>query len=165
MDAAAQLTGFTYDGTYDAHFDDYFITRIGNSAQTSNSFWGVLNNGAFTPTGGCNAQVQPGDSSLWLYDAFNMNIGLTITPAYAVTQAGSSIRILVTAQDIGGGSSSPYAGATLSGNGVRSDANGAVVFTAPTIPGCYQYKATTPGQGRSNAFYLNVVGSFPAIIE
>lgn len=164
-DAASMLTGFTYDGSFSPSFNDYFITRIGSTAQNGNSYWGVLNNGVFTTSGGCQAQVRPGDSSLWQWDAFNLYGLLTITPQYAVVAAGSPVSISVTTRSPNGGGSSPFGGAMLSGGGgLTSDANGNIAFTAPSAPGCYQYKAEGSGQGRSNAFYLNVVDGFPATI-
>lgn len=42
IDAASLLCGFTYDGTFDAQFDDFFIQRIGGTDQTGDDFWGIL---------------------------------------------------------------------------------------------------------------------------
>lgn len=165
MDAAGQLFGFSYDGSFSPSFNDYFITRIGSTQQAGNSYWGVLNNGVFTTSGGCGAQVRPGDSSLWQWDAFSLQTLLTITPSYAVAATGSQIKIKVTARSPNGGGSTERAGAVLSGDqGLVSDANGEITFTAPTVPGCYQYKATADRSGRSNAFFLNVVAGFPATL-
>ncbi|KAF2759619.1 hypothetical protein EJ05DRAFT_509351 [Pseudovirgaria hyperparasitica] len=165
-DAASQLTGFTYDGTFSPSFNDYFITRIGSTQQSGNSYWGVLNNGVFTTSGGCGAQVRAGDSSLWQWDAFNLNQLLTIAPQYAVVSVGSTVSITVTGRSPNGGPSSPFQGATLSGGqGLQSGSDGGITFTVPSEPGCYQYKASAGGSGRSNAFYLNVVSQFPSEIK
>ena len=159
------LTGYTYDGSFSPSFNDYFITRIGSTQQSGNSYWGVLNNGVFTSSGGCGAQVRPGDSSLWQWDAFNLQSLLTITPQYAVVTAGSPVSLKVTSRSPNGGGTSNFGGARLSGpDGPTSDSNGNIAFNAPSQPGCYQYKAEGSGAGRSNAFYLNVVDSFPATI-
>lgn len=164
MDAAAQVNGFTYDGTYSGNFNDYFITRIGATAQTGSQFWGVLQNGGFTTVGGCQAEVQAGDTSLWLYDAFNLQGGLEIEPQWAVASVGASVNIKVLSRDLNGGTAVPFQGATLSGTGAVSGVDGGVEVVAPGVPGCYVYKARAGRQGRSNAFYLNVVGGFPAVV-
>lgn len=53
---AATLCGFDFDGTFSSQFDDFFITRIGSSAETSNEYWGILIDFAFTPSGGCETE-------------------------------------------------------------------------------------------------------------
>lgn len=44
IDAASQLCGFAYDGTFSSQFDDFFITKIGtsDSTTTANEYWGIL---------------------------------------------------------------------------------------------------------------------------
>ena len=80
---AANLFGFSFDGTYSSQFQDFFITRIGQSSQTNNQFWGVLVDRIYTPTGGCQYQVQPGLEGLWAYDAFNKNVFLKVSSCLA----------------------------------------------------------------------------------
>lgn len=36
---AGALCGFDFDGTYNNQFQDFFISRIANSAQTATQFW------------------------------------------------------------------------------------------------------------------------------
>lgn len=76
---AACLANFSYDGTYSAPFDDFFITSIGDSAQTDAMFWGLLLNYVFTPVGGCQQETKEGDDVLWAYDAFNANSFLELS--------------------------------------------------------------------------------------
>ncbi|KAG8787180.1 hypothetical protein FRC12_015843 [Ceratobasidium sp. 428] len=71
LDDAAKLTHFAWDGTYSTTYDDYFVTKIGGSAQTDSQFWGVLLNWHFTSVGGCQQKVATKDEILWAYDAFN----------------------------------------------------------------------------------------------
>lgn len=162
IDQAALQNGFTYDGTYSGSFQDYFITRIGDTAQTSSQFWGVLQNLAFTPAGGCQTEVltQPGGEDLWAFDAFNKNFFLTIDLDYAVVRPGASVSLTVSGADGNGGNLSPIAGASIAGTGATSDGSGRVTFTAPMNEGCYQYKATRSDSIRSKAFYLTVLNSF-----
>jgi hypothetical protein len=79
LDAAAALVGFTYDGTYDSQFQDFFITRIGQSRQTATQFWGLLRNEQFTPTGGCQEEVMQTDRTLWAFDAFSKSFFLKVS--------------------------------------------------------------------------------------
>ncbi|PNS15950.1 hypothetical protein CAC42_4351 [Sphaceloma murrayae] len=154
-DAAAQLAGFTYDGSYSNAFQDYFITRIGDSVSTSNQFWGVLRNGQFTPAGGCQSRVSAGDKTLWAFDAFTKNAFLSVAPDYVAARAGQgTITVTVSNTDNGnvvGGAS--FAGGTSGGDGK-------VTFNVPSVPGCYQYKATRSDAIRSNAVYVAVYDAF-----
>lgn len=79
IDAAGRLIGFDFDGTYNTQFQDFFITRISTVAQTSNAFWGILDNYQFTPTGGCQYGAFPGSRILWAYDAFSRNAFLKVS--------------------------------------------------------------------------------------
>ena len=80
---AANLFGFSFDGSYSSQFQDFFITSIGQSTQTNYQFWGVLVDRIFTPAGGCQSQVQPGLEGLWAYDAFNKNAFLKVSSCLA----------------------------------------------------------------------------------
>jgi hypothetical protein len=64
LDSASRLCGFGYDSTYDSEFQDYFITSIGNTTQTSTISWGLLKNFQFTPVGGCQEEPAPTDEIL-----------------------------------------------------------------------------------------------------
>jgi len=61
VDEVARQSGFDYDGSYSTAFQDFFITRIGQSAQRCHKYWGVLLNEQFIPTGGCQSQFRNGD--------------------------------------------------------------------------------------------------------
>lgn len=79
IDEAGREFGFDYDGTWNSQYDDYFISRIGQTSQTSNQFWGVLTNEVFTPTGGCEYLSFNGDRGLWAFDVFNKNYPLIVS--------------------------------------------------------------------------------------
>lgn len=158
LDAASKLNGFPYDGTYDSTYADYFIESIGATSQTSTQFWGVLSNEVFTPAGGCQSETVNGLRSLWAFDAFNANGFLTVQPDYAVAEAGQGSVTIQIESASGSGSSINYGGASIAGQVSGSD--GMVTIPIPSVPGCYQYKATAQGQIRSNAFYLNVYDQF-----
>src|SRR5918997_3745412 len=45
LDDAAKLGGFSWDGSWNDGFDDYFVSRVGPDSQTSSQFWGVFVDG------------------------------------------------------------------------------------------------------------------------
>lgn len=71
-DDAMRLTGQSFDGTWGSQ-QDYFVTRFGPDGQQAGSaaYWGIIVNGIYTSVGGCQYRLNAGDSTLWLYDAFN----------------------------------------------------------------------------------------------
>jgi hypothetical protein len=76
-DDAMRLTGRDFDAQWYPGFDDYFLQRFGPDAQDESAYayWGILVNGIYTSVGGCQYGLNPGDASLWVYDAFtNRNL-------------------------------------------------------------------------------------------
>ncbi|KAI3321321.1 hypothetical protein HD806DRAFT_205305 [Xylariaceae sp. AK1471] len=155
LDAAAQLSSFSYDGTYSESFEDYFITSISASPQTSDDFWGILVNGQFTPTGGCQFEVGNGDETLFAFNAFNKVAFLKVTPEYAVAEVGSGTVTITVTDTISG---NPQEGVSFGGQ--YTDVDGHATISVPDVSGCYKLKATNSDAVRSNAFYLTVVDSF-----
>lgn len=150
LDAASKLAKFPYDGTFDQKFDDYFITSISTSTETSTMFWGLLLNYQFTPVDGCQQEVKPGDNVLWAFDAFNKVYFLKVTPQELVAEKGSTHKVTVT----DGTTGVPVPNAVI--DGVTTDASGkaALVFRKT---GVFEYKATRSDSLRSNALYVAVV--------
>ena len=154
IQAAARLNGFGFDGSWDSQFQDFFITSIAGRAQTSNQFWGVLRDFQFTLTGGCQSLNSPGEG-LWAFDAFNKNYFLRLSSDYAIVKPGDTVSLSILGSQGGSGSSDPVSGASFAGQ--TTGADGSVTFTAPSTPGCYQYKAERSDSIRSPAFYLTVM--------
>lgn len=146
---ASSTCGFGFDGTFDTTFDDYFITSIGGSAQTSTQFWGLLRNFQFTPSGGCQTAVAAGDDVLWAFDAFNKVYFLKATVSAAETTLGSPVTVTVT----DGSSGVAVPGAQI-GN-VVTDANGKAVLLF-TKKGAFSLKASRSDSIRSNAVIVTV---------
>lgn len=149
LDAASKLAKFPFDGTYSATFSDFFITSIGTSTQTSTQFWGLLVNYQFTPVGGCQAEVKPGDEVLWAFDAFNKNAFLKVEPRAITAKKGQTKTVTVT----DGSTGTAVQGAVI--DGVTTDANGKAVLTFPKR-GVFTYKATKADAIRSNALVVLV---------
>lgn len=70
---AMRSIGQDFDGQWYPGFDDYFIQRFGPDAEDAGTaaYWGILVNGIYTSVGGCQYGLNPGDQTLWVYDAFN----------------------------------------------------------------------------------------------
>jgi hypothetical protein len=157
LDEAACRFGFPYDGSWSPAFDDYFITSIDDSTQTSTQFWGLLLNYQFTPVGGCQQQTQPSDNVLWAYDAFNAVNFLQASPNSdfsSMTGVGNvGVQKYLYVRD--GSTSTPISGASIAG--AITDANGRATVSFTTA-GTFSFKATKSGSIRSNAVKI-IVGS------
>src|SRR4051794_5218491 len=70
LDTAAVASGFTWDGTWFASFEDFGVERIADTSQTSTEFWAVLVNYQFTSEGGCQQEVKPKEEVLWAFNGF-----------------------------------------------------------------------------------------------
>jgi len=150
LDAASKLAGFTYDGTFDTEFDDFFITRISTSTETSTMFWGLLVNFQFTPVGGCQFETKTGDHVLWAFDAFNKVYFLKVEPEAAVVKVGGSLTVTVT----DGMTGVVVPGAEI--DGVATNAAGMATLKFAKV-GVFQFKATRSDSLRSNALIVAVV--------
>ncbi|MFI9012077.1 hypothetical protein ACIGNX_33040 [Actinosynnema sp. NPDC053489] len=143
LDDGARLGGFTFDGTYWASFDDFFITRVAGDEQTATEFWGILLNKEFTPVGGCQQQVAFGDEVLFAFDAFSKSHVLSLSGP-AVARVGKPATYKV----VDASSGAPIAGATV--NGATTDANGEVTLTHTAV-GAVRVKADRADSIRSNS--------------
>jgi hypothetical protein len=145
----ASLTGaFSWDGTYDTTYDDFFITTIGPDTGTANNFWGLFLNWQYAPAGGCQVEVHPGDQVLFAY--VGMTDGLLELQGPSSVATGQPYTVAVLAHD-GSGHTTPAAGASV--GGATTDANGNATLTFSS-PGEQHLKAIKSGDARSNG--LNV---------
>jgi len=162
---AAEEGHFTFDGTFDTEFDDFFITRIASDSETDTEFWGLLLNYQFTPVGGCQQEVKEGDQILWAYNAFNLNAFLKLTPSKPyddVAVEKKDFEVLV----IDGSSGDKIEGANVTvvagphgtvGTTVgTSVANGTAELKFEKV-GLYEIKAEKPGALRSNGIEVLVI--------
>jgi hypothetical protein len=149
LDSAAAKKGFTWNGTWFEEFEDYFIESIGDSTQTSTEFWGVLVNFQFTPVGGCQQIVHPGEEVLWAFNAFEKSHFLKLKKA----KHAAPDTVLVT----DGSTGQPIEGATVgpvnNTAGVTTNAQGEATLSF-AHPGKYRVKASRSDSLRSNALVL-----------
>lgn len=142
LDDGARLGGFTWNGTYDTAFNDYFIERIGPDPQTDSEFWGQFVNSQPSQVGGCQEIVKSGDGVLWAFDAFSKeNVLKLVSPTSATTGRPFTVRVT------DGGNGQPQSGATV--GGATTDASGNAQLTY-SEPGIFRLKAERPSSVRSN---------------
>ncbi|WP_406064366.1 DUF4430 domain-containing protein [Streptomyces sp. NBC_01077] len=61
LDHAAKRNGFTWDGTWYASFDDYAVDTVEGASGGGSAYWSISVNGAPTPVGGCQFEMENGD--------------------------------------------------------------------------------------------------------
>ncbi|OEV07972.1 DUF4430 domain-containing protein [Streptomyces nanshensis] len=69
LDDAAQAADFTWDGTWYASYEDYFVTTIDGDAQTADAYWNISVNGEATSVGGCQHKLSAGDDVAFTWTA------------------------------------------------------------------------------------------------
>jgi hypothetical protein len=150
LDDADRASGFTWDGTYDSGFDDFFISRIGPDTNTGapafQPYWGLFLNWVATSVGGCQQRVQAGDRVQFLYSSFGQPL-LELTGAPAKAATGEAFTVDVRQHD-GNGASVPAAGASVAGGTTGGDGSAQVSFDSS---GVKRLKATRSDAVRSNA--------------
>ncbi|MEU5164663.1 DUF4430 domain-containing protein [Streptomyces sp. NPDC020875] len=70
LDDAARKHGFTWDGTWYASFDDFFVDTIKNVSGGASAYWSIAVNGTPTPVGGCQFKLNPGDQVSFTWTSF-----------------------------------------------------------------------------------------------
>lgn len=148
---AGRLKHFTFDATFFTEFDDYFITRIADSAQTDTQFWGILLNFVFTPVGGCQQQVASFDHVLWAFDAFNAQHFLKLEGPRIVHRGKPAIFTVVDGLN---NTNTPIANATV--GGATTGADGQVTLSFENL-GVHSLKATRADSIRSNRLDVLVI--------
>lgn len=69
LDDAARVNGFTWDGTWYASFDDYFVETIKGVKGDATAYWNISVNGTSTPVGGCQFKLNAGDAVAFTWTA------------------------------------------------------------------------------------------------
>jgi len=140
LDDGAKEGGFSFDGPYNAGFDDFFISRIASDSESATEFWGNVTNFEFSNFGGCQTRVKSGDEVLWVLGGFGKPLLNLSGPISART--GQSIGVRVT----DGTDNTPAAGASVGGKLTGADGRASISFATA---GVYNLKATRAGSVRS----------------
>ena len=148
LDDAARLAGFSWDGTYDASFSDFLISRVASDTVDSSHYWSLYVNSAFANYGGCGQRVRTGEDVLWAHSDFATSQSLRLSgPTTART--GEAFGVTVT----NGPGGVPQAGASVGGALTGADGVAGLSFAAP---GVYRLKAERADSIRSNALSVCV---------
>ncbi len=150
LDDAAKLGGFTWDGTWDMTFSDYFpYSRIGPDAiDPSTHYWSLWRNWHFADFGGCGQRVNQGDDIVWAYEDFTTSPLLQLTGPNA-THPGEGISVKV----VDGQTGIAQAGATVGGATTGADGQATLSFADA---GIYRVKADRADAIRSNTLVVCV---------
>lgn len=133
--------------TFDPKYDDFFITRIGDTTQTDKEFWRLFLNFKDTK-GGCQQEVKSTDKILWAFNGFNKKYFLSLSGP-ETAQVNQPITVTV----IDGVSNVPIQGASVGGR--LTDADGHATLTFNTV-GVHVLKAEREDSIRSNALKVTV---------
>jgi hypothetical protein len=149
MDDGSIAAGFTWDGSWDNSFQDFFINRIGPDTNTGapnyQPYWGYYLNGVATQIGGCQQQVKQGDSVLFAYANFGQPLLQLAAPSSAAT--GESFQVTVQQND-GNGNLTPAMAASVAGQTTDTAGHASVSFSDA---GQHAFKASRADAVRSNA--------------
>src|SRR5581483_1435631 len=130
LDDASIAHGFSWDGSFNTSFDDFFVERIGSDGQVgtvdpNGNFWDLLVNRAPAQAGGCQIRVSDGDTVLLEWqDGSHPNLQLS---APASAQTGQAVPVKVQQYSDASGTLSPAAGASVGGQ--LTDASGDATLT------------------------------------
>ncbi|MFC8709652.1 MULTISPECIES: DUF4430 domain-containing protein [unclassified Streptomyces] len=70
LDDAARKRHFGWDGAWYASFDDYSVDSIKNVSGGGSAYWNISVNGTPTPVGGCQFELNAGDTVAFTWTAF-----------------------------------------------------------------------------------------------
>ena len=151
LDEGSLAGGFTWDGTWSASFDDFFINRIGpdtNGGPPAFPSWGYARNYTPSQVGGCQEKVQAGDDVLFAYDFFSKVHLLKLNGPASVGTGEPAVLTVVDGQN-----GSAVGGASVGGATTGVDGRATVSF--PTA-GVQKLKADRADSVRSNALEICV---------
>jgi hypothetical protein len=146
LDDAARANGVSWDADWFPSFSDFIVRRVANESATSSQFWGLIVNGKFSSSGGCQVKLNQGDEVLYAFDAFSKTAVLRLAGPGTAT-VGQPMNVTVTDTE----SASPAANATVSGATTGADGVATVTFSQE---GVYRLKAERSDAVRSNALVV-----------
>jgi hypothetical protein len=147
---AAKRVGFFWDAKFYPEFDDFYITRIGKTEESTKDkeSWRILVNYEPITVGGCQKRVQLNDEVLFAFDAFYKKFFLKLTGPLTARRGQASI---FTVTD--GSTGLPIAGAKVGRQVSDERGNVQIAFTSG---GRKELKATRSDSVRSNVLVVRV---------
>jgi hypothetical protein len=146
LDDAARANGVSWDADWFPSFSDFIVTRVAGDSATSSQFWGLIVNGKFSSSGGCQVKLNQGDEVLYAFDAFSKSAVLRLAGPGSAT-VGQPINVTVTDTQSG----TPAANASVQGSTTGADGVATVTFASE---GIYRLKAERSDAIRSNALVV-----------
>jgi hypothetical protein len=146
LDDVTRTHNISWDAEWFASFEDFIVTRVADESATSSQFWGLVVNGQFASSGGCQTSLTQGDEVVWVFDAFSKNAVLRLAGPGTAT-VGEPVNVQVTDTQSG----QPAASASVGGATTGSDGVASVTFNQK---GIYRLKADRPDAVRSNTLIV-----------
>jgi hypothetical protein len=146
LDDAARANAVSWDADWFQSFNDFIVTRVANESATSSQFWGLVVNGKFAGSGGCQVRLNQGDEVLYAFDAFSKSAVLRLAGPGTAT-VGQPVNVTV----IDTQSGSPAANASVHGATTGGDGVATLTFGEE---GIYRLKAERSDAIRSNALVV-----------
>jgi hypothetical protein len=147
FDDAARKAGVSWQGSWNASFEDFLINTVGPDSATSSQFWGTALNFRDTDAGGCQVKVEQGDQVLVAFDSFGKR-KLRLT-GFNGARSGRAFALFV----LDGVTGERVAGARVGGQ--TSNTQGRVLLRIKKR-GLYRFKATGPEAVRSNSLKVRI---------
>jgi hypothetical protein len=146
LDDVTRAHDISWDAQWFSSFEDFQVTRVHDEPATSSQFWGLVVNGQFASSGGCQTRLTQGDEVVWVFDAFSKSAVLRLAGPGTAT-VGQPVSVQVTDTQ----TSQPAANASVNGATTGSDGVATLTFNEE---GIYRLKADRPDAVRSNTLIL-----------
>jgi hypothetical protein len=146
LDDVTRGHSISWDADWFASFEDFVVTRVADEHATSSQFWGLVVNGQFASSGGCQTSLTQGDEVVWVFDAFSKSAVLRLSgPGTATVGQPMSVQVTDTQ------TAAPAANASVNGTATGSDGVATLTFNEE---GIYRLKAERPDAVRSNTLIV-----------
>jgi hypothetical protein len=142
LDDAATKNKFTWVGTWNEGFGDYFVDLIDNEKPSGTNFWESIVNYAPSQVGGCQQRIAAGDEVVWANASGSETHFLKLTGPSKVT-VGKAFKLKVT----DGATGKPVTGSKV--GKLKVPANGVLKLKAKK-KGSLRFVAEAPASIRSN---------------
>jgi hypothetical protein len=146
LDDVTRANNISWDADWFASFEDFIVTRVHDEHANSSQFWGLVVNGQFASSGGCQTRLTQGDEAVWVFDAFSKSAVLRLTGPGTAT-VGQPVNVQVTDTQ----AAQPAANANVNGATTGSDGVATLTFNEA---GIYRLKADRSDAVRSNSLIL-----------
>ena len=146
LDDVTRAHSISWDADWFASFEDFIVTRVDDEHATSSQFWGLVVNGQFASSGGCQTRLTQGDEVVWVFDAFSKSAVLRLVGPGTAT-VGQPISVQVTDTQ----TAQPAPNASVNGTTTGSDGVATLTFNQE---GIYRLKADRPDAVRSNTLIV-----------